>query len=70
MKSPTRFYLDEHISNAVAERLHRHGIDVLTLVEADKLGTDDEEYKRYTSILDSDRILYLIFQILIYFLAQ
>lgn len=44
VKSPTRFYLDEHIPSVVAEGLRRRGIDVLTLVEADKLGADDEEH--------------------------
>ena len=47
MKSPTRFYLDEHIPSVVVEGLRRCGIDVLTLVEADKLGADDEGHLNF-----------------------
>jgi predicted nuclease of predicted toxin-antitoxin system len=39
-----RYYLDEHIANAVAQGLRRRGLDVLTLAEAGTLGASDEEH--------------------------
>jgi predicted nuclease of predicted toxin-antitoxin system len=39
-----RYYLDEHIANAVAQGLRRRGLDVLTLTEAGNLGASDEEH--------------------------
>ncbi len=44
MKNKIKFYLDEHIANAIADGLRRRGIDVLTIVEAGKLGAKDEEH--------------------------
>lgn len=44
MGEPVCFYLDEHIPSAVAEGLRQRGIDVRTLVEADRLGARDEEH--------------------------
>ena len=39
-----RYYLDEHIAEAVAEGLRRRGVDVRTLTEAGMLGASDEEH--------------------------
>ena len=39
-----RYYLDEHIAEAVAKGLRRRGVDVLTLTEAEMLGASDEEH--------------------------
>lgn len=39
-----RYYLDEHVAEAVAKGLRRRGIDVLTLTEAEMLGASDEEH--------------------------
>jgi len=39
-----RYYLDEHIAEAVAKGLRRRGIDVRTLTEAGMLGASDEEH--------------------------
>lgn len=44
MKNKIKFYLDEHIANAIADGLRRRGIDVLTIVEAGKRGAKDEEH--------------------------
>ncbi|MDM8523822.1 DUF5615 family PIN-like protein [Desulfococcaceae bacterium HSG8] len=44
MKNRIKFYLDEHVSKAVAKGLRRRGIDVITVVEAGLLGETDEEH--------------------------
>jgi len=44
MSELLRFYLDEHIPTAVAKGLQRRGVEVMTLVEADRLGASDEEH--------------------------
>ena len=38
-----KFYLDEHISKAVAEGLRRRGIDVLTIQDAGREGDPDRK---------------------------
>lgn len=38
-----RFYLDEHIPNAVTQGLRRRGVDVLTVQEAGRSGLSDFE---------------------------
>lgn len=43
MKTPVRFYADEHISRAVIRGLRHRGIDALTVSEAGLQGADDEE---------------------------
>ena len=42
-----RYYLDEHIAEAVAKGLQNRGIDVLTLSEAGMLGASDEDHLAY-----------------------
>jgi len=42
-----RYYLDEHIAEAVATGLRNRGIDVLTLSEAEMLGASDEDHLSY-----------------------
>ncbi|MCP4113138.1 MAG: hypothetical protein GY749_47680 [Desulfobacteraceae bacterium] len=44
MKNRIKFYLDEHVSKAIAKGLRRRGIDVITVVEAGLLGATDEEH--------------------------
>lgn len=44
MSELLRFYLDEHIPTAVAKGLQRRGVEVMTLVEADRLSASDEEH--------------------------
>ena len=39
-----RYYLDEHVAEAVATGLRSRGIDVLTLSEAGMLGASDKEH--------------------------
>jgi hypothetical protein len=39
--SGIRFYLDENITNEIAEGLRTLGIDVLTTSEAEKMGASD-----------------------------
>lgn len=39
--SEVRYYTDEHVSRAVVRGLRERGVDVLTVSEADKLGTKD-----------------------------
>ena len=39
-----RFYTDEHVPKAVVRGLRQRGVDVLTVAEAGKLGTSDEEH--------------------------
>lgn len=40
--SEVRYYTDEHVSKAVIRGLRQRGIDVLSMVEANKLGASDE----------------------------
>jgi predicted nuclease of predicted toxin-antitoxin system len=39
-----RFHLDEHVANAVARGLRRHGIDVTTTVEAGLRSAEDSDH--------------------------
>ena len=39
-----KFYLDEHVSRAVAKGLRQRGADVLTVPEAGMIGASDEEH--------------------------
>ncbi len=36
-----RFYLDEHVPNAIAQGLRRRGVDVLTVQQAGRAGLTD-----------------------------
>lgn len=44
MSERIRFYLDENVNSAVAMGLRRRGMDVMTTVEAQMLGAEDEEH--------------------------
>jgi predicted nuclease of predicted toxin-antitoxin system len=44
MPRTIRFHLDEHCPHAVAEGLHRHGIDVTTATDAGLLHASDEQH--------------------------
>jgi hypothetical protein len=46
---PIRFFFDQHIANAVANGLRRHGIDVLTAHEAGRCGLPDDEQLRFAT---------------------
>ena len=45
-----KFYLDEHIPKTVAEGLRRHGIDVLTVQEAGRVGDPDRKLLAFTAM--------------------
>jgi len=56
-----QYYTDEHISNAIIAGLRRHGIDILSTVEASMRGASDIEHleqarklKRVIITQDSD----------------
>ena len=38
-----RFYMDEHVPNAVGRALRARGVDILTTAEAGMLGASDED---------------------------
>jgi uncharacterized protein with PIN domain len=42
-----RLYTDEHVSKAVVKGLRERGVDVLTVVEAGKLGASDEGHLEF-----------------------
>lgn len=44
MAEHLKFYLDEHVSQAVAAGLRRRGVDVLTVLDVGMLGADDEAH--------------------------
>ncbi|MBN1966670.1 MAG: DUF5615 family PIN-like protein [Anaerolineae bacterium] len=43
MADDVRFYLDEHIAHAIRDGLRRRGVDVLTPLEAGRVGLPDEQ---------------------------
>jgi hypothetical protein len=63
--SKIRFYLDENVSNTVAEGLRTHQIEVLTTPEAEHMGWSDEEHlafaleQNYVFITQDDDFLTL-----------
>ncbi len=59
-----RFYLDEHIPNAIAQGLRRRGVDVLTVQEAGRAGLPDSaqltfalSQRRLLVTMDSDFLI-------------
>lgn len=50
-----RYYLDEHVAEAVATGLRNRGVDVLTLSEAGMLGASDREHFSYA--YEEERVL-------------
>ena len=42
-----RFYTDEHVAKAVIRGLRQRGVDVLSVVDADKLGAKDHEHLQF-----------------------
>ncbi len=46
-----KFYMDEHISNAVGMELRRRGVDVLAVPEAGMRGASDEDHLRRSRLL-------------------
>lgn len=51
-----RYYLDEHVAKAVLHGLRHRGIDVLSVVEADKLGAKDREHLEFA--LTEQRVIF------------
>lgn len=51
-----RFYTDEQVSKAVIKGLERRGVDVLTTVSADMLGSDDRAQLAFAT--REGRVLY------------
>ena len=49
MGEPLRFYLDQHISNAVADALRRRGADVSTAQELGRCGLSDAEQLQFAA---------------------
>ena len=45
-----KFYLDEHIPKAVVEGLRRHGIDVLTVRDAGRVGDPDRKQLAFAAM--------------------
>jgi len=45
-----KFYLDEHIPKAVVEGLRRHGIDVLTVQDAGRVGDSDRKQLAFAAM--------------------
>lgn len=45
-----KFYLDEHIPKAVVEGLRRHGIDVLTVQDAGRVGDPDRKQLAFATM--------------------
>ena len=56
MSGEIKFYLDEHVSLAVASGLRRRGIDVLTTQDAEMLGASDEAHLQLA--LEENRVLF------------
>jgi predicted nuclease of predicted toxin-antitoxin system len=50
MARTIRFHLDEHVNSAIADGLHRRGIDVTTTVAAGLLGANDTDHIAYAQI--------------------
>jgi len=50
-----RFYFDEHLPNAVATGLRANGVDVLTVIEAGRIGLPDAEQLRFAT--KDDRVM-------------
>ncbi len=55
MASAIRFYFDEHLPNAVVAGLRANGADVLTVVEAGRIGLPDDEQLRFAT--KDDRVM-------------
>ena len=49
MADPVRYFFDEHLPNAVVDALRAVGADVLTVVEAARVGIPDDEQLRYAT---------------------
>ena len=50
MTDKVKFYLDEHVPNAVAEGLQRRGVDVLTVAKAGMRGFNDEKHLQFAQL--------------------
>jgi hypothetical protein len=50
MVEPIRFFFDQHIPFAVANRLRQRGVDVLTAQEARRCGLPDTDQLRFATV--------------------
>lgn len=57
MVEKIRFHLDENVSNAVADGLHRRGIDLTTTLEEALIGVSDQVQLEFT--LSQKRVISL-----------
>ena len=55
MSTPIRYFTDEHVATAIAKGLRKRGIDVLTVSEADLLGTDEEDLLKF--VHEEERVI-------------
>ena len=54
--SSVRYYVDEHVGNAVVQGLRRRGVDVVTVVEAGMLSETDEAQLAFA--LNAGRVIF------------
>ena len=54
--SSVRYYVDEHVGNAVVQGLRQRGVDILTVVEAGMLSTTDEAQLAFA--LNAGRVIF------------
>ena len=56
MSEKIKFYLDQHVSKAIADGLARRGIDVLTCADADNCG--DADLNQLTFTRETGRVFF------------
>ena len=49
MATAIRFYLDEHVPRAVANGLRLRGVDVVTVADAEMLGSSDRDHMAWAN---------------------
>jgi len=54
--NPIKFYMDEHVPQAVSQGLRRRGVDVLTTREAGLLSVSDEGHLKFAT--DTARVIF------------
>ena len=56
MAEKIKFHLDENVNNAIAQGLHRRGIDVTTTPEQSLIGASDEEQLNFS--ISQNRVIF------------
>jgi hypothetical protein len=56
MAQKIKYYMDEHVANAVVKGLRQRGVDVLTVAEAEMLGASD--LKQLKLALKEERVIF------------